>query len=162
MPTARCRHQIRVPRWSAIKCQVMSGYAGSIDTAFIEEQVAGQGVSGRRNANQPSRTRRRYQCPHPIHIPRCPLARWQSVLDSWLPTRGVAPETHASIGIRHLNRQACPGCQSAGPFTIKSVPVSAFSGRPPSAGGLNRSSRQVPVQVGGSNGSSGHYSSVSL
>ena len=29
-------------------------------------------------------------------------------------------------------------------FTMKMVPVSAFSGRPPSAGGLNLGSRQVP------------------
>ena len=34
------------------------------------------------------------------------------------------------------------------PLTMKSVPVSAFSGRPPSAGGLKRGSRQVPVHVG--------------
>src|SRR5262245_56790094 len=33
-------------------------------------------------------------------------------------------------------------------FTVKMVPVRAFSGRPPSEGGLNRLSRQVPVQVG--------------
>ena len=33
-------------------------------------------------------------------------------------------------------------------LTLKIVPVSAFSGRPPSAGGLNRGSRQVPVQTG--------------
>ena len=32
-------------------------------------------------------------------------------------------------------------------LTMKMVPVSAFSGRPPSAGGLNRGSRQVPVQT---------------
>ena len=38
-------------------------------------------------------------------------------------------------------------------FTLNDVPVSAFSGRPPSAGGLNRGSRQVPVHVGGSCGS---------
>ena len=30
--------------------------------------------------------------------------------------------------------------------TVKMVPVSAFSGRPPSVGGLKRGSRQVPVQ----------------
>ena len=30
-------------------------------------------------------------------------------------------------------------------LTVKMVPVSAFSGRPPSEGGLNRGSRQVPV-----------------
>src|SRR5687767_6063960 len=33
-------------------------------------------------------------------------------------------------------------------FTVKIVPVSAFSGRPPSEGGLKRLSRHVPVQVG--------------
>ena len=38
-------------------------------------------------------------------------------------------------------------------FTVKMVPVRAFSGWPPSAGGLLRGSRQVPVQVGGSWGS---------
>ena len=48
------------------------------------------------------------------------------------------------------------------PFTMKMVPVSAFSGRPPSAGGLNRGSRQVPVQVGGSCGSMTALACVSL
>jgi len=33
-------------------------------------------------------------------------------------------------------------------FTMNSVPLSAFSGRPPSAGGLKRGSRQVPVHKG--------------
>ncbi len=42
-----------------------------------------------------------------------------------------------------------------GPFTMKMLPERAFSGRPPSAGGLNRGSRQLPVQVGGSFGSIG-------
>ena len=32
-------------------------------------------------------------------------------------------------------------------LTMNSWPVSAFSGRPPSAGGLKRGSRQLPVQV---------------
>ena len=36
----------------------------------------------------------------------------------------------------------------AAQLTMNSVPVSAFSGRPPSAGGLKRGSRQVPVQTG--------------
>lgn len=35
-----------------------------------------------------------------------------------------------------------------GPLTVKIVPVSAFSGRPPSDGGLKRGSRQVPVHNG--------------
>ncbi len=34
------------------------------------------------------------------------------------------------------------------PLTVKIVPVRAFSGRPPSAGGENRGSRQVPVHWG--------------
>src|SRR5262245_48602067 len=38
-------------------------------------------------------------------------------------------------------------------LTMKICPPSAFSGRPPSAGGLKRGSRQVPVHVGGSCGS---------
>src|SRR5215472_11584506 len=37
---------------------------------------------------------------------------------------------------------------------MKIVPVIAFSGRPPSAGGLRVGSRHVPVHVGGSWGSS--------
>src|SRR5437764_1318645 len=47
-------------------------------------------------------------------------------------------------------------------FTVKSVPVNAFCGRPPSAGGLNRGSIQVPVHVGGSRGSSTAFLCVSL
>ena len=35
-------------------------------------------------------------------------------------------------------------------LTVKIWPVSAFSGRPPSAGGLKRGSRHVPVQTPGS------------
>src|SRR5262245_25647797 len=38
-------------------------------------------------------------------------------------------------------------------LTMNNWPVTAFSGRPPSAGGLKRGSRQVPVHVGGSCGS---------
>src|SRR5438105_8300238 len=33
-------------------------------------------------------------------------------------------------------------------FAVKMVPVRAFSGRPPSAGGLKRGSRQLPVHAG--------------
>src|SRR5262252_6726522 len=47
-------------------------------------------------------------------------------------------------------------------FTVKYCPSRAFSGRPPSAGGLKRGSRQVPVQVGGSWGSNGPLACVSL
>src|SRR5437899_10546133 len=47
-------------------------------------------------------------------------------------------------------------------FTQKTVPVSAFSGRPPSAGGLKRGSRHVPVHVGGSAGSITALACVSL
>ncbi len=42
------------------------------------------------------------------------------------------------------------------------VPVNAFSGRPASPGGLKRGSRQLHVQVGGSAGSIGLPSRVSL
>src|SRR5262249_20069434 len=49
-----------------------------------------------------------------------------------------------------------------GKLTVKIVPLSAFSGRPPSAGGLKRGSRQVPVHVGGSAGSIGLLAAVSL
>src|SRR5437868_2104574 len=47
-------------------------------------------------------------------------------------------------------------------LTMKILPLSAFSGRPPSAGGLNRRSRQVPVHVGGSAGSMTALACVSL
>src|SRR4029077_11701229 len=43
-----------------------------------------------------------------------------------------------------------PGLSGPVPFTINMVPIKAFSGFPPSAGGLKPGSRQVPVQVGGS------------
>ena len=49
------------------------------------------------------------------------------------------------------NRRAayCDGtCMSKVPaFAMKYCPVNAFSGLPPSAGGLKRGSRQVPVHV---------------
>src|SRR5215470_14556784 len=47
-------------------------------------------------------------------------------------------------------------------WVVKIVPVRAFSGRPPSAGGLKRGSRPVPVQVGGSCGSITALACVSL
>src|SRR3989442_259381 len=47
-------------------------------------------------------------------------------------------------------------------LTVKIVPLSAFPGRPPAAGGLNRGSRQVPVHVGGSRGSILAFAWVSL
>src|SRR2546425_1127219 len=50
----------------------------------------------------------------------------------------------------------------SGPLTMKIVPVRPFSGRPPSAGGENLGSRQVPVHVGGSAGSIGAPALVSL
>src|SRR6266508_3917338 len=49
-----------------------------------------------------------------------------------------------------------------GPFTEKRTPATAFSGRPPSPGGLKRGSRQVPVHVGGSAGSITALAWVSL
>src|SRR3954465_2078346 len=45
---------------------------------------------------------------------------------------------------------------------VKIVSVSAFSGRPPSAGGLKRGSRHVPVHVGASAGSMTAFACVSL
>ena len=70
---------------------------------------------------------------------------------------GVPPEAQ-------LRRTApAPVIESVpAPLTMKIVPVSAFSGRPPSAGGLKRGSRQVPVHVGGSGGSMIALSCVSL
>src|SRR2546423_15341391 len=47
-------------------------------------------------------------------------------------------------------------------LTRKNCPVTLCSGRWPSPGGLNRGSRQVPVQVGGSIGSGGALKCVSL
>src|SRR3954470_10915898 len=47
-------------------------------------------------------------------------------------------------------------------LTVKIVPVRAFSGRPPSAGGLKRGSRQVPVHTLGPAGSVFALSCVSL
>src|SRR5205823_2195786 len=47
-------------------------------------------------------------------------------------------------------------------LTLKMLPVRAFSGPPPPAGGLNRRSRQVPVQVGGSAGPMTAIACVSL
>ncbi len=47
-------------------------------------------------------------------------------------------------------------------LTVKRVPVSWFWGRPPSAGGLNRGSSHVPVQVVGSAGSITALACVSL
>src|SRR5262245_7637371 len=47
-------------------------------------------------------------------------------------------------------------------FTANPVPDIAFSGRPPSAGGLKRGSRHDPVHVGGSAGSDGWNPNDSL
>src|SRR5207253_4477500 len=71
---------------------------------------------------------------------------------------------------RRLNVDGTVSVLNCGPLTMKSVPLSAFSGRPPSATGspsrvgatLNLGSRQVPVHVGGSCGSRRLLAWVSL
>src|SRR2546430_14061825 len=47
-------------------------------------------------------------------------------------------------------------------LTRKLVPLKAFSGRPPSAGGLDGEFRHMPVQMGGSPGSMALVANVSL
>src|SRR3954469_26043503 len=47
-------------------------------------------------------------------------------------------------------------------WAVKMVPVSAFSGRPPSAGGLKRGSRHVPVHIDPPAGSILSFAWVSL
>ena len=64
--------------------------------------------------------------------------------------RNAPPETD---GIHDPTADGTMMLAVAPSFTVKMVPVRAFSGWPPSAGGLLRGSRQVPVQVGGSWGS---------
>src|SRR4051794_27730066 len=79
------------------------------------------------------------------------------------------PPADAAIGELRQNLKAdasggttmlgnCPWQHCA----LKIVPVRAFSGRPPSAGGLNRGSRHVPVHVGESAGSMTAFACVSL
>ena len=63
----------------------------------------------------------------------------------WLPAR-------AATRVFRQNRMAPSAAPTvmftAQQLTLKIVPVSPFSGRPPSVGGLKRLSRQVPVQIG--------------
>src|SRR4051812_17735728 len=74
-----------------------------------------------------------------------------------LPSVVVAPAARLATLVLRQNRRllyAPPTCMSVvQQLTVKIVPMRLFSGRPPSAGGLNLGSRQVPVQVGGSCGS---------
>ena len=58
--------------------------------------------------------------------------------------------------------RTAPEWHTSQQLTIHNWPVSAFSGCPPSAGGLNRGSRHAPVQVGGSAGSVWALSRLSL
>src|SRR5690348_6035540 len=70
------------------------------------------------------------------------------------PSVVVAPAARFATRVFRQNRRllyAPLTCMSVvQQLTVKIVPVRLFSGRPASAGGLNRGSRQVPVQVGGS------------
>ncbi len=78
----------------------------------------------------------------------------------------VCPADSPATAVLRQNRSPayCDGTWMSvvPPLTMKNWPVSAFSGRPPSAGGLSRGSRQVPVQVGGSCGSIAWPACVSL
>ena len=88
---------------------------------------------------------------------RAPLSRSSSHSKPSVPVgerrhlaRRRAPRRSVFAPEAQLARRP-PGTASASlrtPFTVKIVPVSAFSGRPPSAGGLKRGSRQVPVHAG--------------
>ena len=79
--------------------------------------------------------------------------------DTWPERDATGRPTGSATAVFRQNRSLlyCAGTvMSVVPeLTMKSCPVSAFCGRPPSAGGLNRGSCQVPVQVGGSCGSTG-------
>ena len=97
----------------------------------------------RRQVDQPGRRGIRCPGPRPTRSRACrpgSVAVWPGARSP--PTccaRTAACRTPAGTCIASL----------AVPLTMKSVPVSAFSGLPPSAGGLKRGSRHVPVQVGG-------------
>ena len=95
---------------------------------------------------------------------RKPLSRSTSHSYPRVPPGRVAggPEPRLAIEVFRQNRilPSAAGTvmdqfvlSGPGPLTMKMVPESAFSGRPPSAGGLKRGSRHVPVHVGGSFGS---------
>ena len=67
----------------------------------------------------------------------------------------VAPAACVAIGVLRQKRILPSAAGTlialvAPALTMKIWPVSAFSGRPPSAGGLKRGSRHVPVQTPGS------------
>src|SRR5262249_43751952 len=88
---------------------------------------------------------------------REPLSRSSS--HSWprmqlQPAVMVAVEPGASEAIdvlrhsrRRLNAYGTVIAVYCGPLTVKICPATAFSGRPPSAGGLKRGSRHVPVHT---------------
>ena len=60
--------------------------------------------------------------------------------------RGIAPEPEVAEAGGTWMFVVAPS------FTMKMVPLNAFSGRPPSAGGLTRRSRQCAGQAKGANG----------
>src|SRR5215831_7717020 len=74
----------------------------------------------------------------------------------------VSPATGVLRQKRSLAKAAASVSAVEPRLTVKMVPPSWFSGRPPSAGGLNRGSRQLPVHVGGSAGSITALAWVSL
>jgi hypothetical protein len=67
------------------------------------------------------------------------------------PSVAVSPGSNAATDVPRHRRSlpSAAGTSSAADpaLTVKIVPVRAFSGRPPSAGGLKRGSRHDPVQV---------------
>src|SRR5262249_32486510 len=88
---------------------------------------------------------------------REPLSRSSSHSAPRTPVGKVAvwpAESDATVVLRQKRILPSAAGTSIGsariPFPVKIAPLSAFSGRPPSAGGLNRGSRQVPVHTFGS------------
>ena len=89
------------------------------------------------------RVARRCRDPSPIHSRGCRSAACARLAGLQVCDGRVPPESQSAEGRRHFEWRP-----SWMPLTMKIVPVIPFSGRPPSAGGLKRGSRHVPVQVG--------------
>ena len=143
-PLHRTGAEHQGPAGSPVQGQVVGGGARGGLAAVVGERLR-RGERSSRTCPSARPGGSRCRRPRPTHSRACrlPDRAWSTVPEARLATR-VFRQNRSLLYVDGTAMSVVPA------LTMNNWPVSAFCGFPPSAGGLNRGSRQVPVQVGGS------------